>query len=66
VASRFVPGDRVVITRAGKPVAVLIDRARFEALARLDADFARLTDAWGSADRGTEEAVAPAHASRCP
>lgn len=53
-------GERVIITRAGKPVAVLIDYALFEWLARLDADFARLTDELGSAYRGIDEDVAHA------
>ncbi len=36
--------DRVLITRAGKPVAALIDVALFEKLRKLDGDFDRLLD----------------------
>ena len=35
--------DRVLITKAGKPVAALIDMALFEKLRKLDEDFERLT-----------------------
>ena len=36
--------DRVLITKAGKPVAALIDVALFEKLHKLDEDFDRLLD----------------------
>ena len=35
--------DRVLITKAGKPVAALIDMALFEKLRKLDEEFERLT-----------------------
>ncbi len=35
--------DRVLITKAGKPVAALIDIALFEKLRKLDEEFERLT-----------------------
>lgn len=35
--------DRVLITKAGKPVAALIDMALFAKLRKLDEDFERLT-----------------------
>jgi len=35
--------DRVLITKAGKPVAALIDVALFEKLRKLDEDFEQLT-----------------------
>lgn len=35
--------DRVLITKAGKPVAALIDMALFEKLRKLDKEFDRLT-----------------------
>lgn len=35
--------DRVLITKAGKPVAALIDIALFEKLRKLDEDFEQLT-----------------------
>ena len=35
--------DRVLITKAGKPVAALIDVDLFEKLRKLDADFEQLT-----------------------
>lgn len=53
-------GDRITITRAGKPVAALIDYSLFERISRLDADFARLTDELGGGYRGVDEAVAQA------
>lgn len=37
--------DRVLITKAGKPVAALIDMALFEKLRKLDEEFERLTGA---------------------
>lgn len=37
--------DRVLITKAGKPVAALIDVALFEKLRKLDEEFEQLTGA---------------------
>lgn len=37
-------GDRIVITKAGKPVAALIDIALFERLRQLDEEFAAMAD----------------------
>jgi prevent-host-death family protein len=36
--------DRVVITKAGKPVAALVDIALFERINKLDSEFARMAD----------------------
>lgn len=36
--------DSVVISKAGKPVAALIDSALFARIRKLDAEFLRLTD----------------------
>ncbi len=36
--------DRIIITKAGKPVAALIDMSLFERIRKLDDDFAALAD----------------------
>ena len=47
--------DRVVITKAGKPVAALIDMPLFERLRRLDEEFERLTQEFAAAFEGMSE-----------
>lgn len=37
-------GDRILITKAGKPVAALIDIVLFERLRQLDEEFAAMAD----------------------
>jgi len=50
--------DAVLITRDGKPVAVLVDVAFFERIRRLRDEFTRLTDALGKTYEGVNHAVA--------
>ena len=40
---------RILITKAGKPVAALVDVALFERIQRLDEEFEKLTDALADA-----------------
>ena len=40
---------RILITKAGKPVAALVDVALFERIQRLDEEFEKLTDALANA-----------------
>lgn len=41
--------DRVVITKAGKPVAALIEIALFERISKLDSEFEKMTAELGQA-----------------
>jgi len=47
--------DRVVITKAGKPVAALIDMPLFERIRKLDEEFEQLTQEMASAFEGMTE-----------
>lgn len=47
--------DRVVITKAGKPVAALIDIPLFERLRKLDEEFEQLTQELSTAFEGMAE-----------
>lgn len=47
--------DRVVITKAGKPVAALIDIPLFERIRKLDEEFERLTEEMAVAFEGMTE-----------
>ncbi len=47
--------DRVVITRAGKPVAALIDMPLFERIRKLDEEFEQLTEEMAVAFEGMTE-----------
>jgi prevent-host-death family protein len=46
---------KVIITKAGKPVAALIDIALFERIRRLDEDFDRMRAQFAEAFAGTPE-----------
>jgi prevent-host-death family protein len=52
--------DAVLITKDGKPVAVLVDVALFERIRRLRDEFTRLTDALGRTYERIDPAVAEA------
>jgi prevent-host-death family protein len=47
--------DRVVITKAGKPVAALIDMPLFERIRKLDEEFEQLTQEMAVAFEGMTE-----------
>ncbi len=47
--------DRVVITKAGKPVAALIDIPLFERIRKLDEEFEQLTEEMAVAFEGIDE-----------
>jgi prevent-host-death family protein len=48
--------DRIVITKAGRPVAALIDMALYERIRRMDEEFAVMADELAAAFAGVPEA----------
>jgi prevent-host-death family protein len=67
--------DRVVITKAGKPVAAIVDMALFERISKLDSEFAKMTGELAAAfeslpqEQGmalVDEAVRAARRKRSP
>ncbi len=52
--------ERIVITRAGKPVAALVDMAMFERIRLMDEEFTVLTDQLACAYQGVDPAAAEA------
>lgn len=47
-------GDRIVITKAGKPIAALVDYRLFERIRLMDREFERLTDELSKAYEGVD------------
>lgn len=51
-------GDRIVITKAGKPIAALVDYRLFERIRLMDREFETLTDELAKAYKGLDSHAA--------